>query len=94
MQSIIQENDYYCFLCGGIGTDEHHVFGGKNRGKSTTYKLLVKLCRSCHTNIHSAKKGTSWWESKEYLERTAQEAFEREVGDREMFRKEFERDCL
>lgn len=44
--------DGYCWLCGRWGhLEEHHIFGGANRKKSTKYKLTVNLCgESCHRN--------------------------------------------
>lgn len=39
----------YCFRCRRWGQlEEHHLFGGSNRKKSTKYKLTVFLCADCH----------------------------------------------
>lgn len=51
MQSIIQTDPTYCYLCGGQGTslDRHHVFGGPSRNASERYGLTVYLCHDeCH----------------------------------------------
>ena len=38
-------HDGYCWLCGRWGhLEEHHIFGGANRKKSTRYGLTVFLC--------------------------------------------------
>lgn len=37
--------DGYCWLCGRWGhLEEHHIFGGAYRKKSTKYGLTVFLC--------------------------------------------------
>jgi len=40
----------HCWLCGRYGyLEEHHIFGGADRNKSTRYKLIVLLCgERCH----------------------------------------------
>ncbi len=53
MKSIIQKDEYHCFLCGKNAAveplDEHHVFGGANRKLSEKYGLKVFLHHfSCH----------------------------------------------
>lgn len=40
MKSILQDNKV-CFLCGAAATDEHHIFGGRNR--SISEKLGLKV---------------------------------------------------
>lgn len=52
-KSIMQDPDTtLCYLCGAMGTDCHHIFGGANRSFSDFDGLTVLLCRSCHSNIH------------------------------------------
>lgn len=51
MDSIIQKDSSYCYLCGRSDQplDSHHVFGGANRKKSERYGLKVYLCHDrCH----------------------------------------------
>lgn len=53
MNSILQYDDSYCFLCGGNCNleplDKHHVFGGPRRQLSEDYGLTVYLHHSkCH----------------------------------------------
>lgn len=52
-ESILQEDQTRCYLCGRRGgwdpLDKHHVFGGSLRKKSGKYGLVVYLCHdSCH----------------------------------------------
>lgn len=49
----MDENRRCCWLCGrngnGDALEEHHIFGGPNRGKSEKYNLVVYLCGNrCH----------------------------------------------
>lgn len=53
MQSIIQDDKTYCYICGGNACgdplDKHHVFGGALRSKSEKYGLTVYLHHNkCH----------------------------------------------
>lgn len=51
MESIIQKDSSYCYLCGASDQplDCHHVFGSANRKKSEKYGLKVYLCHDrCH----------------------------------------------
>ncbi len=42
-----------CELCGMWGDlDVHHIFGAALRKKSTKYGLTVRICRSCHDDLH------------------------------------------
>lgn len=36
--------------------DKHEIFGGKNRGRSIKYGLVIPLCRMCHDNEEIIKK--------------------------------------
>ena len=53
MNSIIQQDNDVCFLCGGgqgiEALDKHHIFSGALRKKSEKYGLTVYLHHSkCH----------------------------------------------
>lgn len=53
MNSIIQTDKSYCYLCGKNSNfeplDEHHVYGGSNRKLSEKYGLKIYLHHStCH----------------------------------------------
>lgn len=42
-----------CFLCGQYATETHHCLHGQGRRKLADEDgLTVRLCRSCHTNLH------------------------------------------
>ena len=52
MKSILQDDERFCYLCGGGAfepLDKHHVFGGARRSKSEKYGLTVYLH---HSNCH------------------------------------------
>ena len=72
-----------CFLCGRNGNDdpleEHHIFQGSNRDKSTKYGLTVYLCGNrCHRegkkSVHKCR------ETRDELMRYGQEKVMREQG--------------
>jgi hypothetical protein len=49
MNSILQEDTDYCFICGRYGTEIHHIFfGTANRKLSDKYGLVVGLCYYHH----------------------------------------------
>ena len=53
--SIIQdENEQSCFLCGcSYWLERHHTWHGtSNRRLADEDGLTVKLCHSCHSNLH------------------------------------------
>lgn len=65
-----------CFICGVHSpTEEHHIFGGSSRSKSTEYGLTTHLCPSCHRGTYGVHgiKGESF---RNYLHETAQAEFE------------------
>ncbi len=65
-----------CFICGVCcNTEEHHIFGGSSRAKSTYYGLTVNLCPSCHRGNYGVH-GMHGDNFKEYLHQVGQEEFE------------------
>lgn len=50
--SIIQDDTEYCFFCGRIATDWHHIFNAANKKRSEEYGLMLHLCRECHSKAH------------------------------------------
>lgn len=59
MKSIIHNEKGCCFLCGKYGvTQEHHIFGGRNREMAEKYGLKIQLCLDCHTGKDGAHGGT------------------------------------
>ena len=82
-----------CYICGGRGEEEHHVFfGTANRRKSEKWGLKVHLCCRHHreegVGIHGGNQ-----ELDRKLKRKAQEIFEQRYG-RERFLQEFGRNYL
>lgn len=94
MSKSIISDDKVCFVCRGSATDIHHCLAGRNRKKADKYGLTVWLCRKCHTRIHSAKEGDPYMNASLFLKQTAQQAFEKQIGTREDFIKEFGRNYL
>jgi 5-methylcytosine-specific restriction endonuclease McrA len=46
-----------CEVCGGTGTDVHHVeprshFGSTRKHEQDAFENLVALCRECHDKAH------------------------------------------
>lgn len=93
MRSIMQK-EKACYACGAVvGLEEHHViFGTANRAKSEQYGLKVWLCRHHHTggpeSVHQNRDFDL------YLKHKAQMQFEREIGSREDFIREFGKSYL
>ena len=46
-----------CYICGREASDWHHVMHGADKHISEEYGLMVPLCRACHTEVHSGRKG-------------------------------------
>ena len=88
MQSVIQSNWNECFMCHGIPTDVHHCLRGKYRPKAEEFKLVIHVCRKCHTRIHENQ------EIFDCYRMLAQRVFESKIGDRYMWRKNFGRSYL
>lgn len=90
MKSIMQDqSEQVCYICGGTDRlNNHHIFlGNPNRANSEQYGLKVYLCYTHHlhskTGVHFNKQ------LMDRLHREGQEAFEREHGSREDFKRIF-----
>lgn len=81
--SILTNNMEKCFICGKKATDKHEVFRGRNRQKSIKWKLVVPLCRPCHTLVDNNDEA-----SEHLLEKTARKVFVKKYG-KEKFIEEF-----
>lgn len=91
-KSIIQ-NEKECFICGTtLNLHEHHcLYGTANRNQSEKYGLKVWLCQPHHTGkfgVHSNRVPDL------QIKRIAQMTFERKIGTREDFMKEFGKSYL
>lgn len=93
MKSVLQsENE--CFICGSTqNLQEHHcIHGTANRKKAEKRGLKVKLCIYCHTGSNNAVHRNRAYDLK--LIRMAQEYYERCIGSREEFIREFGKSYL
>lgn len=57
MNSIIPNDDEYCFLCKRVGlyikgTDNHHMLFGNKRKLAEQDGLKVRLCHKHHMRLH------------------------------------------
>lgn len=54
MKSIIQDDsEHSCFICGKYTEIVHHcIHGNANRKLADKDGLTVRLCHSCHANLH------------------------------------------
>jgi len=86
--------DDICMVCGKPHAEAHEPLHGVNRQKSIKYGLQVRLCGYHHREwAHSPHKNPAG-EFAMSLKRMTQEQYEREIGTREEFIKEFGRNYL
>ncbi len=94
MQQSMMVSDKRCFFCHNTGNlEKHHcMHGTANRKKAEKYDLTVWLCNYHHTGgmqaVHRCRKTDMM------LEAYAQRYFEENIGDRELWMKEFGRNYL
>lgn len=89
MKSIIVNDTSICIVCGKPHPQEHHVFEGwANRKISEKYHLTIPLCMEHHVRIHTDKK------MMDAYRRLGQEVYEKEIGTREQFIKEFGKNSI
>lgn len=74
-KSILTDDLEKCYICESHSwLEQHHIFGGANRKKSTKYKLTVPLCHGCHNEppggVHHNRKNN------DKLKELGQKAFE------------------
>jgi hypothetical protein len=91
-KSIIQRG-HECYICGTTqNLHLHHVLHGtSNRKQSDKYGLVVYLCQEHHTGPKGAHANR---DLDLFLIRTAQQCFEEQIGDREMWMEIFGRNYL
>ena len=83
-----REKKETCFLCWKGGhLEEHHIFNGSNRKKSTKYNYIIDVCQTCHRDIHADI------DIRVHLKKVFQYKFE-EQGTREEFRAIFGKSYL
>ena len=91
-KSIITEDTEHCFICGAPYPETHHIiYGWANRKLSDQYGLTVPLCARHH-------RGTDGVHQNRLLDlqlkEMAQERFEAEIGNRNVFRNIFGRSYI
>ena len=95
-EKIISSPEWYagkhCVVCGSPHVQMHHVIGGTaNRRISDKYKYVIPLCVEHHTGgngIHRNRGLDLYWTE------LAQEHYERHIGSRRDFIKEFGKSYL
>lgn len=93
MKSVFQKNKQ-CYFCGRLSDlHSHHIFGGTaNRKVSEQYGFKVWLCAPHHNmsseGIHFNK------ESDLLLKKIAQKYYEKNIGSRENFIRDFGKSWL
>ena len=87
MKSLLDTQKGVCFICGGFGSDKHHIFMGANRKHSEEWGCYVWLCRNHHNLVHNDIKTNRW------LQGEAQEEFEK-LYSHEKFMEIFGRNYL
>lgn len=79
-------------MCGRPHSQIHHiVHGTSNRAKSDYWGLIIPLCQEHHTGQTGVHKNN---EMDLHFKRLAQEEFEKQIGDRQMFIREFGKSYL
>lgn len=92
MKSVIQDKKE-CYVCGRVDQlHDHHIFyGTANRKVSEKYGLKVWLCYEHHTG----NEGVHFNHDLDGLiKRHAQRYYERNIGSRDDFRREFGKSWL
>lgn len=91
-KSIVFSMDKCC-ICGSRENLHSHeiFFGSANRKKSIYWKLVAPLCVEHHEGTYSPHhdKNVDLW-----LKQEGQKAFEKYVGNRELFMNEFHKNWL
>ena len=84
-EGILEKYNYQCAICGNNQIHLHHIFGGKNRKKSTIFGYIVPLCEKHHRWVHNTNY--------QVFKKEAQRDFEKE-HTREEFIRVFGRNYL
>ena len=88
-KTIIEQNTDFCYFCGRLATDRHHVWHGtSNRKKADEDGLTVMLCHFCHMNLHDKGIGDR------LLMQVGQMAWENTYGTREDFIRRYGKSVL
>jgi hypothetical protein len=92
-RSILVDDMKHCVFCGSPVVEEHHVFfGTANRSLSEKYKLIIPACNKHHTGSGDCPHRNRIIDLA--LKCWAQSVYEKEIGDRNDFRREFGKSYL
>lgn len=81
-------NTKVCRRCGTTwNIEKHHLLNGPYRDKSDEDGLWIYLCEDCHILTHHSPILRNY-------KRYAQKIYEKEIGDREQFRKRYGKSYL
>lgn len=80
-----------CLICGSPYIHKHHVFYGSLRKNADKRGYIVPLCPKHHMMVHE-KRGIGGYERA--WRELAQKHYEKHIGSREDFIKEFEKSYL
>lgn len=93
MKSILVDDLEHCIFCYSPNVEIHHVFfGSANRSISDRHKLIIPLCKKHHTSSGDCPHQNRIIDLS--LKCWAQSIYEREIGSREDFRKDFGKSYL
>lgn len=91
--SALVEDMEHCIFCGSPYVEEHHVFFGvADRTLADKYRLVVPLCNKHHTGSADSPHKNRIVDLA--LKCWAQTVFEKEIGDRNDFRRLFRKSYL
>lgn len=90
--SVFTDDMDHCMFTGASPVERHHIYGNSNKKNSEKYGFIAPLRPDLHPNGVFAGKDAK--EIDTYLKRTAQEYYEKNIGTREQFIKEFGKSYL
>lgn len=82
----------HCIFCGSPYVEEHHVFGGPDRPIADKYRLTIPACAKDHREGPNSPHKNRIVDLA--LKCWAQTVFEKEIGDRNDFRRLFRKSYL
>ena len=87
---VVKQEDC-CYVCGCPWAETHHcLYGNGKRELADKYGLTIRLCRKHHNEVHAYPN--TGLDLK--LKIMAQEYYEKNIGTREQFIKEFVKSYL
>lgn len=81
-----------CVICGSLNVEEHHCFFGPDRPVADKYRLVLPLCNKHHTGSSDCPHKNRVIDLA--MKCWAQSIYEKEIGTREDFRREFRKSYL